>query len=712
MAYDFRANQVRLNRIISSGSIPIIIYPASSATNFQGGKNFPDPGSDVFLFVSGSSTAKTAFGGDVVVSGSLANGQDLTITGLYSHAEGVSTIATGIGSHAEGLGNFAGGDYSHVEGNGNAAYAYGAHAEGNGAQAWAQNSHAEGNGTRTYGLHSHAEGWGSETYGTGSFAVGLYTIASGAIDGAFPPTTTQAAFGKYNLPNNTTSLLVVGDGLDASNRHDVLRVESGSVEVTGSFKVLGGITGSLSGTISGNPFIVAGSNITTNYNSLGQWEITGSAGGGSNFWTELDATTIYTTSSVRVAALSASLGVIITGSFIQGQPGFVFATGTNAFAHGGWYGSGIGVEARGNYSHAEGISTVATGIGSHAEGDSTQAQDLAAHSEGAGTLASGTASHTEGYQTTAESRWSHAEGYQTHARGDASHTEGNNTITTNTCAHAEGINTTAAGLYSHTEGNSTQTTDDGAHAEGYNTQATNKYAHAEGDSTVAAGRASHAGGLETEAHADYQTVVGRFNVASNATSLFVVGDGASSGTRHDILRVNTGCVEVTGSLAVNGGITGSLRYTNNTTPYLVGSGITVNYNGLGQYELSASGGTINNSTTVTGDGTNRGSGSIGGLFGIAGSQIGKYEVQVVAMESTGVDSAAWKFSVSAFSSSLNTFSMLGVNELTFDHTSNAASWDVNFNDSGQIEVTGSTGGTFFYTQITAKMIASYGSVIF
>lgn len=71
MTYDFRANQVRLNRIISSGSIPIIIYASSSATNLQGDKNFPDPGSDVFLFVSGSSTAKTLFGGDVVISGSL-----------------------------------------------------------------------------------------------------------------------------------------------------------------------------------------------------------------------------------------------------------------------------------------------------------------------------------------------------------------------------------------------------------------------------------------------------------------------------------------------------------------------------------------------------------------------------------------------------------------------------------------------------------------
>lgn len=227
MAYDFRANQVRLNRIISSGSIPILIYPSSSAADFAGNLvpsfSTASIGTDVFLFVSGSSSARTLFGGDVVISGSLANGQDLTITGLYSHAEGVGT--------------FAGGDYSHVEGNGNATYAYGAHAEGNGTQAWAQNSHAEGNGTRTYGLYSHAEGWESETYGTGSFAVGLRTIASGAIDGAFPPTTTQAAFGKYNLPNNTTSLLVVGDGLNASNRHDVLRVNSGSVQVTGSLFV-------------------------------------------------------------------------------------------------------------------------------------------------------------------------------------------------------------------------------------------------------------------------------------------------------------------------------------------------------------------------------------------------------------------------------------------------------------------------------------------
>lgn len=78
MTYDFRANQVRLNRIISSGSIPILIYASSSAADFAGNlaSSFSTAsiGSDVFLFVSGSSTAKTVFGGDVVVSGSINAG--------------------------------------------------------------------------------------------------------------------------------------------------------------------------------------------------------------------------------------------------------------------------------------------------------------------------------------------------------------------------------------------------------------------------------------------------------------------------------------------------------------------------------------------------------------------------------------------------------------------------------------------------------------
>ena len=82
MAKDFRANQTRTHKIIGSGSnvsagVPsILVYSASSATDFDGSYEtnmLASIGSDVFLFVSGAQdgTGKTAFGGDVVISGTL-----------------------------------------------------------------------------------------------------------------------------------------------------------------------------------------------------------------------------------------------------------------------------------------------------------------------------------------------------------------------------------------------------------------------------------------------------------------------------------------------------------------------------------------------------------------------------------------------------------------------------------------------------------------
>ena len=82
MAKDFRSNQTRTNKIIGSGSNvsggspSLLIYSASSATDFDGSYEanmLSSVGSDVFLFVSGAQdgTGKTAFGGDVVISGTL-----------------------------------------------------------------------------------------------------------------------------------------------------------------------------------------------------------------------------------------------------------------------------------------------------------------------------------------------------------------------------------------------------------------------------------------------------------------------------------------------------------------------------------------------------------------------------------------------------------------------------------------------------------------
>lgn len=59
-------------------------------------------------------------------------------------------------------------------------------------------------------------------------------------------------------------------------------VISSSVDISGSVVVTGGITGSIKNTVTGNPFIVAGANITTNYNSSGQWVITGTGDGGNS----------------------------------------------------------------------------------------------------------------------------------------------------------------------------------------------------------------------------------------------------------------------------------------------------------------------------------------------------------------------------------------------------------------------------------------------
>ncbi|MDP6772249.1 MAG: hypothetical protein QF704_16205, partial [Anaerolineales bacterium] len=110
MATDFRAQRIRANALIVSksdaGGPSLLIYSASGATNFTGGKLDPNMlagvGTDTLLFVSGTRTddshgmkrgvagsAVTLFGGDIIVSGTLyAERQvievDETITGSLS----------------------------------------------------------------------------------------------------------------------------------------------------------------------------------------------------------------------------------------------------------------------------------------------------------------------------------------------------------------------------------------------------------------------------------------------------------------------------------------------------------------------------------------------------------------------------------------------------------------------------------------------------
>lgn len=285
-----------------------------------------DIGSDVFFFVSGSisgsgeNNKKTVFGGDVRMSGSLAvgyltnalgigsiaggyrsnasgsnslaignstntigfaslsQGNNAIASGSYSHAEGAFTVATGSASHSEGSNTISIGYAAHAEGFETIASGTYSHAEGYRTISIGNYSHTEGGSTIAYGLSSHAEGTGSIAVEKHSHAEGYFTIASGSY---------QTVVGRTNLLNNDFSLFVVGNGVVNDNpatreagRSDILRVNTNSVEVTGTFRATNGISGSLTSLTNGTAYILAGPNITINTGSNGAVQITGSAGGG------------------------------------------------------------------------------------------------------------------------------------------------------------------------------------------------------------------------------------------------------------------------------------------------------------------------------------------------------------------------------------------------------------------------------------------------
>jgi hypothetical protein len=161
-----------------------------------------------------------------------AEGYLTQATGPYAHAEGDEAVSSGRGSHAEGFGTRAVGSGSHAEGFGAKSTANQSHAEGFATETFGSASHAEGNGTKTYGVASHAEGNGTTAYGNYSHAEGEGTISSGSC---------QLAIGQYNKQNNTTSLFVIGNGLNTASRSDILNVTTSSFQVSGSHTITGSL---------------------------------------------------------------------------------------------------------------------------------------------------------------------------------------------------------------------------------------------------------------------------------------------------------------------------------------------------------------------------------------------------------------------------------------------------------------------------------------
>ena len=127
----------------------------------------------------------------------------------------------------------------------------------------------------------------------------------------------------------------------------------------------------------------------------------------------------------------------------------------------------------------------------------------------------------------------------------------------------------ATGEYSHAEGSITKATGDYSHAEGDNTQAIGNYSHAEGQDTIALGQYSHAEGYNTITSASYQHVQGQWNATSSVPAAFIVGNGTDNNNRSNLIYAAGNEVQISGSLIVNGSITGSLfgtaSWANNAT---------------------------------------------------------------------------------------------------------------------------------------------------
>jgi len=217
--------------------------------------------------------------------------------------------------------------------------------------------------------------------------------------------------------------------------------------------------------------------------------------------------------------------------------------------------------------------------GSLANGSDTLASGSYSHAEGAATTSSGDYSHAEGFRTKASGSFSHAEGNSSFAIGSYSHAEGTSTQANGTNAHSEGQNTNAAGDGSHSEGSNTQASGDSSHTEGVGTNAIGGASHAEGESTLTIGYASHAEGYYTVASGSYQHVQGQYNQSSSAQSAFIIGNGTSDAARSNLVFASGSTFQITGSLNVTAGITGSLYGTSSyaTTSLTASNALTASY---------------------------------------------------------------------------------------------------------------------------------------
>ena len=364
--------------------------------------------------------------GSAVAAGnySHAQGDSSEAQGNFSHAEGQQTIASGYASHAEGSQTITSGEYSHAEGYYTTASGDYSHAEGEYTYARGGSSHAEGNGTTAFGRYSHAEGSGSIALGDTSHTEGYYTTASGNYSHAEGDST--LASGSYSHAEGYGSIASGSwshaEGSNTQARGDYSHTEGRDTVASGGYSHAEGRSSIASG----------GSSHAEGSGTLATGEYSHAEGG---------VTQAIGQSSHAEGANTQAIG---GGSHAEGSGSRALGEVSHA--------EGFGTLASGSWSHAEGLYTTSSGVYSHAEGQLTIASGSFSHAEGEYTEARGDSSHAEGNGTRAMAYAAHAEGISTLAQGLNSHAEGRLTTASGDSSHAEGFNTVASGSYQHVQG--------------------------------------------------------------------------------------------------------------------------------------------------------------------------------------------------------------------------------------------------------------------
>jgi hypothetical protein len=614
-----------------------------------------------------------------------AEGDQTISSGTNSHAEGVGTTASGYGSHAEGRTTQSSGDYSHAEGENTISQGEFSHTEGYYTTASGNYSHAEGNGTTALGEASHAEGDSTKATGENSHAEGTSTLASGVASHAEGASTLASGVASHAEGAST----LTGYKLFIDGTTD----DGGGIAVSGDFTPY----------FQGNntPIIILSDD----------WIYQGTFGMAHAIYNAGNNTTTFQ----------------IDG-WDNSYVGYFIST-----TYGGNYSHAEGTEttAQGSYSHAEGASTQATGFASHAEGAATLASGYYSHAEGGYTIASGDYSHAEGSSTLASGSYSHAEGGYTIASGDYSHAEGYGSIASGSYQHVQGqfnIPSLAQSAFIHGNGTADNARSNLIFASGsqvqvtgsliisgsitgslfgtasYSTQALSASFAVSSSRAVTSSFATTASYVLQAVSASFATTASfaplylpltggtiNGNVTVNGTAsiaflnvqyesasvIYSSGSNVFGDATNDTQTLNgtvivSGSQQITGSLNVSAGITGSLfgtaSYASNggVTQLLAGSNISLSpTTGVGQVTISSTGG---------GGGFNTATGSYGSFYDTTIQTNVAGTARSMSLNTTDITNGV------SVSGSTNPFN-------TYIKTENAGVYDIQF--SAQVDKTDS-----------------------